>query len=175
MKGRWRLVASGVLLAGFIALVLWLQYAPIESDPVELPPPPQAAASGTPPPVAPSPRRGPPPGTPAPLPPAAPAPGPAPEGPSGLALFPPPGTDPIKRGIIVPEGFELPPGYVRHYQSTDDGTQLPAILMFHPDHAPKDASGNPVPMPPGRIVPPELAPRGLPIQYLEPPGAERGD
>ena len=41
--------------------------------------------------------------------------------PTGIALFPPLGTDPIKRGIVVPEGFELPPGYVRHYQTTDDG------------------------------------------------------
>jgi hypothetical protein len=41
--------------------------------------------------------------------------------PSGIALFPPPGTKPIKQGVLVPEDFELPPGYVRHYQATDDG------------------------------------------------------
>ena len=43
------------------------------------------------------------------------------DGPSGIALFPPLGTDPLKRGILVPEDFELPEGYVRHYQATDDG------------------------------------------------------
>jgi hypothetical protein len=95
------------------------------------------------------------------------------EGRTGLALFPALGTKPIKRGLIVPEGFQLPPGYVRHYQATDDGAQLPAILMFHPDYAPRDAAGNAVPLPADRIVPPELAPKGMPIQYLEPPAAER--
>lgn len=77
----------------------------------------------------------------------------------------------------MPEGFELPPGYVRHYQTTDDGRQLPAILMFHPDYEFVDERGAPVPLPEDRIVPPELAPPGLPIQMLEvrdpqaPPGA----
>jgi hypothetical protein len=83
---------------------------------------------------------------------------------TGLAAFPPPGTDPPKPGIIVPDDFELPPGYVRHHQVTDDGRQLPAILMFHPDTAPLDASGKPI-----AIVPPELAPPGLPIETLEVP------
>src|SRR6185369_2569413 len=48
----------------------------------------------------------------------------------GIAAFGLPGSDPPKAGIIVPEEYELPEGYVRHYQSTDDGRQLPAILMF---------------------------------------------
>ena len=49
------------------------------------------------------------------------------------------GTKPIKRGIIVPDDFELPPGYVRHFQSTDNGERLPAILMFSPDYEWVDA------------------------------------
>jgi hypothetical protein len=90
------------------------------------------------------------------------------EAPTGMTLFPAPGTDPIKKGIIVPEDFELPPGYVRHYQATDDGERLPAILMFSPDQPPLDANGQPVKVPDNGIVPPELAPPGLPIQMLNP-------
>ena len=104
------------------------------------------------------------------------APEPQPEAPmdssdknAGIAAFPPPGTKPIKAGIIVPDGYQLPPGYVRHVQTTDDGEELPPILMFHPDFQPRDASGQPVPVPPDRVVPPELAPPGMPIQLLTPP------
>lgn len=95
---------------------------------------------------------------------------PSSEGPSGLALFPAPGTKPLRRGIVVPEDFPLPPGFVRHYQTTDDGERLEAILLFHPDHTPVDASGAPLPVPEGRVVPPELAPPGLPIRMLALPG-----
>ncbi|HET9449961.1 MAG TPA: hypothetical protein VFO83_03730, partial [Aggregicoccus sp.] len=91
--------------------------------------------------------------------------------PSGIAVFNPPGTKPIKRGLVVPEGFELPPGYVRHYQTLDDGRQLPAVLTFHPDAQPKDAAGNPVEVGPDRLVPPELAPPGMPLEVLEVPEA----
>jgi hypothetical protein len=70
----------------------------------------------------------------------------------------------------VPEDFELPEGYVRHYQATDDGASLPAILMFHPDYVLLDANGGPVALPEGGIVPPELAPPGMPIVLLEIPG-----
>ncbi|MFL5348266.1 MAG: hypothetical protein ACJ8AT_26020 [Hyalangium sp.] len=90
------------------------------------------------------------------------------EAPTGMMLFPAPGTDPIKKGIIVPEDFELPPGYVRHYQATDDGERLPAILMFSPDHPPLDANGQPMKVTENGIVPPELAPPGLPIRMLNP-------
>ena len=90
------------------------------------------------------------------------------EGPTGMMLFPAPGTDPIKKGIIVPEDFELPPGYVRHYQATDDGERLPAILMFSPDKPPVDANGQPMKVTENGIVPPELAPPGMPIQMLDP-------
>ena len=87
----------------------------------------------------------------------------------GIAVFPLPGTKPIKRGIIVPEDFELPEGYVRHYQTTDGGQHLAAILMFHPDYEFVDERGEPVAVPPDRVVPPEMAPSGLPIQMLEVP------
>jgi hypothetical protein len=91
------------------------------------------------------------------------------ETPDGIALFNPPGTKPIKRGLVVPEGFELPPGFMRHYQTLDDGRQLPAVLTFHPDAKPTDAQGRPVEVAPDRLVPPELAPPGLPLEYLEVP------
>lgn len=90
----------------------------------------------------------------------------------GIGVFPPPGTDPLKRGIVVPEGFELPPGFMRHYQSTDDGKELRAILLFHPDHRPVDADGNPVPLPDDLVVPPDLAPAGLEIEILDDPEPE---
>jgi hypothetical protein len=86
---------------------------------------------------------------------------------SGIALFPAHGTKPIKIGIVVPDDFELPEGYVRHYQATDDGQLLPAILLFHPDYEWVDDAGNAIELPPDRVVPPELAPPGLPIQMLE--------
>lgn len=89
-----------------------------------------------------------------------------PPGDGGIYVFNKPGTKPIKDGIIVPEGFELPPGYVRHFQHTDDGEDVPPILMFHPDHKLFDAAGHPVPLPPDLIVPPELAPKGMPIRML---------
>ncbi len=88
---------------------------------------------------------------------------------SGIALFPPPGTNPPKSGLIVPEDYELPPGYVRHYQVTDDGKPLPPILMFHPDVELLDAQGRPIPLPPDLVVPPELAPPGFPMRKLEVP------
>lgn len=87
----------------------------------------------------------------------------------GMKLFPPAGTKPIQRGILVPDDFELPPGYVRHHQATDDGQRVPAILKFHPDYDWLDSEGHPISLPADRVVPPELAPPGLPIRMLEPP------
>ena len=87
----------------------------------------------------------------------------------GIAAFPPPGTDPPKAGVIVPEGFELPEGYVRHYQSTDDGEALPPILMFDPDYTFTDEQGNPIAIPQNRVVPPELVPPGLEARILQIP------
>jgi hypothetical protein len=91
----------------------------------------------------------------------------------GLAAFPPPGTDPIKTGLVVPEGFELPKGYMRYYQTTDDGKRLEAILMFSPDYEFVDDSGKPIALPKDGIVPPEMAPPGLPLRPLEIPKAPR--
>jgi hypothetical protein len=92
-----------------------------------------------------------------------------PDVPSGIGLFPPPGTEPIKIGIVVPEDFALPEGYLRHYQVTDDGQDLEPILLFHPDFEVFDEAGNPIPLPPDRVVPSELAPPGMPIRFLEVP------
>lgn len=117
---------------------------------------------------------------PAPAAPAAPAPAPLPpsrdDAPfgfgkpgekSGIELFPAHGSKPTKVGIVVPDDFELPEGYVRHFQATDDGELLPAVLLFHPDYEWVDDAGNVIEMPADRVVPPELAPPGLPIQMLE--------
>ena len=79
----------------------------------------------------------------------------------GIAAFGLPGTSPPKSGIVVPEGFELPEGYVRHYQSTDDGQQLPAILMFHPDYEFRNERGEVVKVPDDLVVPKGMAPPGL--------------
>ncbi|RYZ41624.1 MAG: hypothetical protein EOO71_11235 [Myxococcaceae bacterium] len=100
---------------------------------------------------------------------------PPPEPKSGTALYQR-GTKPLKRGLVVPEGFELPPGYLRHYQATDHGQPVAAILMFDPDFVPKDANGQPIPIPENRVVPEELAPPGMPRQMLELPAEpEDGD
>jgi hypothetical protein len=87
----------------------------------------------------------------------------------GIAAFPPPGTDPIKKGLVVPENFPLPEGYVRHYQITDDGKRLEPILMFSPDYQFVDANGQQVAVPDDGIVPPSMAPPGLPLRTLELP------
>jgi hypothetical protein len=91
----------------------------------------------------------------------------------GIAAFPPPGTDPVKRGIVVPDDYELPEGYVRHYQSTDDGKDVEPILMFSPDYDFRDQNGQPIALPENRVVPPELAPAGLPIRTLDVPESSR--
>lgn len=85
---------------------------------------------------------------------------------TGLAAFNPPGTSPPLIGLAVPADFELPPGYVRHHQVTDDGMPIEPILMFAPDVVWRDAEGRPIPLPEDRVVPPELAPPGLPIRRV---------
>lgn len=85
---------------------------------------------------------------------------------TGLAAFNPPGTKPPLVGLAVPEGFPLPDGYVRHYQSTDDGQNIEPILMYAPARKFVDASGQPIAVPEDRVVPPELAPAGLPIRKV---------
>lgn len=91
----------------------------------------------------------------------------------GIKLFRP-GTKPLKQGIIVPDDFELPPGYLRHYQTTDNGEMQKPILMFHPDYKPVDSNGQPVELPASRVVPPEMAPPGMPIDILELPKGPEG-
>jgi len=71
----------------------------------------------------------------------------------------------------VPEDFELPEGYVRHYQATDDGQRIEPILMFSPDYQFLDASRRPIAIPEDRVVPPELAPPGLPMRRIVIPAA----
>lgn len=93
---------------------------------------------------------------------------------TGIAVFGVPGTKPVKRGLVVPDDFPLPEGYVRHHQTTDDGRPLPAILMFHPDYEFVNERGERVPLPEDRVVPPEMAPAGLPIQILEVPEKTQG-
>ncbi len=87
---------------------------------------------------------------------------------TGLGAFNPPGTSPPLEGLAVPEDFELPEGYLRHYQATDDGQPIEAILMFAPEARFYDANGNLIALPPDGVVPPELAPRGLPLRWVRP-------
>ncbi len=93
---------------------------------------------------------------------------------TGLGAFQPPGTRPPLVGLAVPEDFALPPGYVRHYQATDDGQRIEPILMFAPDYQALAPDGRPVPMPRDRVVPPELAPPGLPIRRIVVPVPAEG-
>ncbi|MBP6751023.1 MAG: hypothetical protein KA144_15415 [Xanthomonadaceae bacterium] len=88
---------------------------------------------------------------------------------SGIGAFNPPGTSPPLKGLAVPPDFELPPGYVRHHQTTDDGQDIEAILMFSPDFEFFDAAGNPIAIPENRVVPPELAPPGMAIRPIQIP------
>lgn len=93
---------------------------------------------------------------------------------TGLGAFQPPGTSPPLLGLEVPEDFPLPEGYVRHYQATDDGQRIAPILMFSPDFQLFDARGRPVPMPADRVVPPALAPPGLPLRQVRIPPPRNG-
>ena len=85
---------------------------------------------------------------------------------TGLGAFNPPGTNPPMVGLAVPKDFALPPGYVRHHQVTDDGQTIEPILMFAPDFQLRDSANRPVEMPKDRVVPPELAPPGLPLRRI---------
>jgi hypothetical protein len=85
---------------------------------------------------------------------------------SGLGAFSPPGTRPPLVGLAVPEDFPLPDGYVRHHQATDDGQRIEPVLMFAPDRQFVDAAGRPFAIPKDRLVPPELAPPGLPVRRI---------
>lgn len=87
---------------------------------------------------------------------------------TGIGAFNPPGTSPPLAGLAVPEHFVLPPGYVRHHQVSDEGEIIEAILMFAPDAVLRDAQGQPIALPESLVVPPELAPPGLPIRWVRP-------
>ena len=58
---------------------------------------------------------------------------------------------------------------MRYYQTTDDGERLEPILMFSPDYQFVDADGKPIDVPKDGVVPPEMAPPGLPQRVLEVP------
>lgn len=88
---------------------------------------------------------------------------------TGIGAFNPPGTSPPLEGLAVPDDFELPEGYVRHHQSSDDGVAIEPILMFAPDFTLHDARGRPIAMPGNRVVPPELAPPGMPLRRVRIP------
>ena len=88
---------------------------------------------------------------------------------TGLGAFSPPGTSPPMLGLAVPEDFDLPDGYVRHYQATDDGQRIDPILMFSPDFEFLDSAGRPIRLPPDMVVPPNMAPPGLPIRQIRIP------
>jgi hypothetical protein len=88
---------------------------------------------------------------------------------AGLAAFSPPGTRPPRSGVIVPADYDLPEGFARHYQTTDEGRQLVPILVVAPGYEIVDDAGDPVALMDDRIVPPEYAPPDLPVQMLEVP------
>lgn len=94
---------------------------------------------------------------------------------SGLGAFNPPGTRPPLIGIAVGEDFNLPAGYVRHHQFTDDGQPIEPILMFSPEHPLVAALGGAGARPQDLVVPPALAPAGLTIRHIVvPPTVDAG-
>lgn len=93
---------------------------------------------------------------------------------SGLGAFQPPGTRPPLLGLEVPADFPLPVGYVRHHQATDDGQRIAAILMFSPDLRFVELRGRRVAVPANRVVPPELAPPGMPLRQVRIPPPRDG-
>jgi hypothetical protein len=88
---------------------------------------------------------------------------------AGFAAFSPPGTRPPRPGVIVPANYQLPEGFARHYQTTDDGRQLAPVLVVAPGYEIVDDAGDPVALTDDRIVPPEYAPPDLPVQMLDIP------
>ena len=55
-----------------------------------------------------------------------------------------------------------------------DDQRIEAILMFSPDYQFFDAAHRPIAIPPDRVVPPELAPQGLPIRRIVVPAPVDG-
>ena len=69
---------------------------------------------------------------------------------------------------------QLPAGYVRHHQATDDGQRIEPILMFAPDTPTLVINGRTITVPADRVVTPELAPPGLPIRRIVVPAPVDG-
>jgi len=90
---------------------------------------------------------------------------------TGIGAFSPPDTRPNLVGLAVPADFVLPDGYVRHFQTTDDGQDIEPILMYAPDRQVLDAAGRPIAIPADRVVRPEQAPPGLPLRRVVIPPA----
>jgi len=90
---------------------------------------------------------------------------------TGIGAFSPPDTRPNLVGLAVPADFVLPDGYVRHFQTTDDGQDIEPILMYAPDRQILDAAGRPVAIPADRVVRPDQAPPGLPLRRVVIPSA----
>lgn len=91
----------------------------------------------------------------------------------GIGAFNPPGTSPPLEGLAVPEDFPLPEGYVRHYQTTDDGQDIEPILMYSPDYEFLDENGRPIPIPEDRVVPADRVPSGFPVRPIQIPQPKR--
>jgi hypothetical protein len=150
LYGRTLQIAAGVLV---VAACLWLGDA-TRPRPAIVTSAPAAAPSPAPP--------------RAPAPASAPARVADPEPPATLDLTAGSHAKAIKIGLIVPDGYTLPPGYARLAQTNDEGEPLPPILVFQQDWHPVDGNGRAIPIGEDRIVPPELAPAGMPLQMLEP-------
>lgn len=90
---------------------------------------------------------------------------------TGIGAFSPPDTRPNLVGLAVPADFVLPDGYVRHFQTTDDGQDIEPILMYAQDRQVLDAAGRPIAIPADRVVRPEQAPPGLPLRRVVIPSA----
>ena len=88
---------------------------------------------------------------------------------TGIGAFNPPGTSPPLVGLAVPDDLQLPSGYARHHQVTDQGVPIEPILVFSPGFTLYDAQGKPIPMPANGVVPPELAPPGMPLRRVRIP------
>lgn len=91
--------------------------------------------------------------------------------PTGMALYPD-NVKPLRLGFVVPESYELPQGYMRHHQVSEEGTLLSPVLAYHPDFEPTDADGKAIGVPEDRIVPEEALPPGMPKDRLTAPGSD---
>jgi hypothetical protein len=181
-RGPRLALVAGVLLG---ALALWLWWPapegpaqPEERKPAGAAEPPDAPAQQQrqqPSFVNPSPPRAPAPPPPTAPPATPPKAEPEEQGHSAFDLFPEQKRRPHLLGYVVPEGFPLPEGYIRHYQTAhypEGLKQLPPILMYDFGYQPRDRQGNPLPLPEDRVVPLDQLPPGMPAVKLEVPETE---